>query len=97
MNMKYVMLSAQIDDQTVKLVPILFPEFMSHVDVAEAFVFILSNSHRMAATVDSAGDISIDNNIECSGDSVTLNVSSNPKRDERIIRSYNHLHGIDWL
>jgi len=90
--MKYVMLSVRVGD-TIKLVPIIFPDFLVHSDVADVVKNILSSVHHLAlGPVFSAGDISFEE-VECSGESTTLKLKSNPY-DSDVIESYSYLHGI---
>lgn len=90
--MKYIMLEVKVGGIS-KLVPIIFPDFMCHVDLAVATKSILESEHKLSPIIFvSAGDIDIDVN-SCSGKSTTLNIKSR-RSDKNIINSYDYLHGI---
>lgn len=90
--MKYVMLEAVTGD-VKKRIPIIFPDFMCHVDIAEAMKTILNSQHKLPSQVFSAGDIKISVDW-CGGMSSTLNTSSRGEIDEQVIDFYDYGHGI---
>lgn len=93
--MKYVMIEVSLGGEVAKLVPIIFPDFMTHVDIAKAGTEILANIHRLNdVRVVSAGDIDL-SLVECSGSSETLKTESN-EEDAKVINSYDYVHGIGW-
>lgn len=92
MGFKYVMLQVDLGLHSRKMIPIIFPDFMIHDEVAKSFKSILSSVHKMDATVFSAGEITFEDPI-CEGGSSTLKIDSDDD-DERTIRMYNYFHGI---
>lgn len=89
--MKYIMMET-VSSGVKKLIPIIFPDFMTHSDLAEHVQSILETQHKLQTQVRSAG--SIDINVDgCFGESETLHVKSKDG-DDRVINSYDHLHGI---
>ena len=91
MGFKYVMLKIRLGEID-KMVPIIFPDFMIHEDIAKSAQLILKDFHNFDSTVSSAGDIQFEYPL-CSGKSETLNVKSDPE-DEETIRLYDYLHGL---
>lgn len=89
--MKYVMFSVEVGGVT-KLVPIIFPDFMVHEDVAIAIKSILEETHKFTPKIESAGDIDL-GRVECSGESETLKLKSRAQ-DSHIINQYNYFHGL---
>lgn len=89
--MKYVMFSIQVAD-TTKMVPVIFPDFMVHKDIAKAIKTVLVNVHKFTPRIESAGDISL-GVCECSGKSETLKVGSS-RADNHIVNHYDYLHGL---
>jgi hypothetical protein len=87
--MKYIMLKrgTGADEQ---LVPIMFPDFLNHVDVAKALMATLPLSQ---ATPFSAGSCAI-LCLSTEGKSTTLGV---PARDEdaQVINVYDYSQGLD--
>lgn len=92
MGFKYVMFEVEMDEHTRKMVPIIFPDFMIHEDIAKTTVKLLKSTHKMDAKVFSAGDIQFEYPI-CSGRSSTLKIDSDDE-DRRIISTYDYFHGI---
>lgn len=89
--MKYVMLSVEVAGIT-KMVPIIFPDFMIHEDVAKAVRSILTETHKFTPKIESAGDIDL-GVCECSGRSETLKIESHP-RDSVTVSQYTYFHGL---
>lgn len=86
--MKYIMLKT---DNI--LVPIIFPDFMVHSQVAKYMQHMLVRVHEMESEVRSAGNIQMDE-VTCHGGSETLNKQFHPK-DSDIINTYDYAHGVD--
>lgn len=95
MSFKYVMLETGLSG-VKKLVPVIFPDFMCHIDVAEAIKKVLVEQHKMPCSVVSAGDIQFEE-VECSGESVTLKVGSRFESDTNVIERYPYFHGLEGL
>lgn len=72
-------------------VPVIYPDFLVHEDVANAFKTI---NGMEKATVISAGHTSLTVD-ECYGRSSTLNIDSREDEDNRIINAYEYCHGIE--
>lgn len=89
--MKYIMLETQLQ-HIRRRVPIIFPDFMVHEDIARLFHDFLIHRHEMFSNVISAGDIDL-GLVECSGRSETLKIESSPD-DNQTINSYDYFNGI---
>jgi hypothetical protein len=89
--MKYVMFRAKIG-AVHRLVPVIFPEFMVHKDVAHHMLRNI-DLRRGGAEVVSAGKIEL-NGVTCYDRSETLGVESRP-RDGQVIEMYGVLFGIE--
>lgn len=76
-------------------VPIIFPNYMNHADVANAMLPVLTMGRppTYKATVSSAGDVSIKTALPCTGRSITLRKSALPE-DDRIIDTFDYMHGL---
>lgn len=79
-----------------KYIPIIFPDFICHLDVQEAMEKVLSDKEKynMPVGIISAGDVDL-GLCECSGGSETLHVESREDEDSNLISSYSYLHGIE--
>ena len=86
--MKYVMLKRRISKGASQLVPILFPDNLTHKTVAEA---VRRMPELREATIHSAGFAGVD--VVCHGASETLNIRAH-KDDDGVINSMDYLHGI---
>lgn len=94
MGFKYVMLEVELGEVS-QMVPIIFPDFMIHEDIAKCIQDVLKQNHQMDSKAVSAGDINYigSDYMMCFGESETLKLSADPK-DARIIITYEYLHGI---
>lgn len=97
--MKYVMFEVQDGRSSMKrLVPIIFPDFMVHVDAKQYIRRWLHREHD-CCTIEpvSAGFIDFlhpkHDGIFCHGESESLQLKSRPE-DARIIETYNYTHGF---
>lgn len=89
--MKYIMF--EIEAPVKRLVPIIFPDFMVHADIATVIRVVLEDEHKMKVKgVKSAGTYSV-LNYETSGHSDSLGIDSK-KNDCDVIRMYDYFHGI---
>ena len=80
MAMKYVMLRLDRGD----LLPLLFPEFMQHAEMAQS----------VSATIVSAGRVYLENGkLVARGSSASLGISSR-EQDSAIIQSYFEGQGV---
>lgn len=77
--MKYVILK-----DGIRKIPIIFPEFLNHIDIAK-----LHSEYKPI----SAGFITLFPVIKCYGFSESLQLGPG-RYDSHIIRSYDHTHGI---
>jgi len=89
--MKYIMI--EVEKPVRRRIPIIFPNDMVHAIVAEAILSKAKTMNWQNAKVVSAGDCSV-MDVECSGHSSTLKLSSDSFKDERIINNIDYLHGI---
>lgn len=89
--MKYVMV--EVDHGSFKQrVPVVFPNFMVHSDMAEALTEVLKLKHRFKKVkVVSAGDCNV-LEVKCSGRSSTLRLPS-LEGDTAIVSTYDYTHG----
>jgi hypothetical protein len=80
--MKYVMIR-----RGGQVLPIIFPEFLVHEDVANAIIGVLENMdgpNLQPREVVSAGDVTVPL-ASCDGSSQTLGIGSRYNQDERLI------------
>jgi len=89
--MKYVMLETKLAGVSKK-VPVIFPDFLCHDTIAGLLKLALIQDCKLDSNVISAGDIQL-LEIECSGESDTLKVSSAPD-DVHTIERYDYFHGM---
>jgi hypothetical protein len=95
--MKYIVLEADLASCPQKI-PIIFPNFLVHADVAIAFANLLRKYDRKVksrngrVTVVSAGEISM-HDVQCSGKSETTKANADPN-DAYMIEFYDYFHGI---
>lgn len=85
--MKYIMLKGD-----GYLIPIIFPDFIYHDEMARAVAGLDNPACNEASSI-SAGFIGI-RDMQCSGDSNTLELSAHPE-DEAIIAAYQYFHGMN--
>lgn len=89
--MKYIMLKSKFAGVD-KLIPIIFPDFICHVDIDKAIKEVLLNIYKQESETFSAGDVYI-GACSCSGESSTLNTCSQDG-DSDVIDFYDYLHGL---
>lgn len=88
--MKYVM--AKLKDG--KKVPLVFPNFLVHKEMATAFIRVLHRHGFDEVEFVSAGELTMFGaGVECSGFSETLNLTA-AEGDAKIIELYDYLHGM---
>ena len=91
--MKYIVLSQEIGANLIREVPIIFPNYLIHAEVAEAIIKGCSGFSGAKAV--SAGECSsTDLNPKCHGKSTTLNVESRGEEDSQLFPMYDYFHGI---
>ena len=91
--MKYIMLACTKADM-VKKVPIIFPDFLTHVEVSNSMCASPEIKQFDSVIVSSAGFVSsLDLDVTCTGGSETLKLSANPE-DAEIIKMYDYMHGL---
>jgi len=84
--MKYIVLKA--DDI---LIPVIFPNFMVHSEVARWVGAMLNRVHSMPNEPVSAGETHF-TNVKCVGKSITMGLEASP-RDAAMIETYDYTHG----
>lgn len=92
---KYIVLEI-IQDELTREVPIIFPAFMIHADVAKYIKHQLAMEHETTnvKTV-SAGELNLFGaELNCSGFSETLNIKSRGVEDTQLLSMYNYTHGV---
>ncbi len=92
--MKYVMAEVRQGD-SAKAVPLLFPNFLVHREMATVFRRALRRHGFEEVSFGSAGevDFGIGGGFECSGRSETMQLEARTE-DARIIELYDYLHGL---
>lgn len=92
--MKYVILKSVLAGQEQKI-PIIFPNFLVHSDVAKYIAGNLIRQHGRPVdiTVSSAGFINL-GDVACHGESETCKVKSDPL-DADVIQMHDYLFGIE--
>ncbi len=93
--MKYIVLKTKTRNGIVQKVPIIFPNFLVHQDVAKYLAGLLIKLHDREdnITVASAGEIDL-GRVYCYGKSETCKVGSSPD-DNEMIEMYKYLNGIE--
>lgn len=72
----------------------IFPDLMVHSIVADCFITACKLHWKtMKISVLSAGDYDARECV-CSGESESLGVKSREDEDSRLVRTYDHLHGL---
>jgi len=92
--MKYIVLKTKVGDMEQR-VPIIFPDFLVHSDVAKYVAGMLIRIHDRDPniTVSSAGFIEL-GDVKCYGESETCKVKSNPDRDGGLIEMFEYTNGL---
>lgn len=89
--MKYIMLEGS-NGAIRRKVPIIFPPFMVHADVAKVLTDVLVALHGMTdVKIVSAGELDLA--VDVHGRSSTLNIDSNPE-DKATIELYRYMFGV---
>lgn len=93
--MKYIMLEFTIGTSTKVNYPVIFPEQLTHSEVAKHMIHMITRDFKVKDEVKviSAGQTIVDV-LGCSGRSETLGISSREKADEWIINQMDYMHGI---
>ena len=92
--MKYVIVEAVKEDSELKCeVPIVFPNFMVHEDMAKALSKVLLDQHGFDSKPIAAGEYNIMSG-SCSGRSDTLNLESRGNVDEQVINLNDYGFGF---
>jgi hypothetical protein len=95
--MKYIVHESELASCSQKI-PIIFPNFLVHADVAVAFANLIRKydlkvkSRNGKVTVVSAGEITM-KDVQCSGKSETTKASADPN-DAYMIEFYDYFHGV---
>lgn len=85
--MKYIMFLTEVAGIQRK-VPIIFPDFLVHIEVAKAMKDLIGSSK-----IASAGDVELDVR-SVHGKSTTIGISSKTE-DKEIISMYNYFQGME--
>lgn len=99
MGWKYVMIEVTLGehlnpaDGTKMLFPVIFPDKLTHDMMVGGMMAVLSAHGLKHATAVSAGSIEHIAVDGLGGNSVTLDISSNPE-DIRTIQQYSYRHGV---
>lgn len=93
MAWKYIMVR-NIIGSTELAFPIIFPDKMVHRDVFDHTKMIMPGWKHQGIQIMSAGTIEAVATSGLGGDSETLRIKSQPKRDTSIIAGYSYLHGF---
>lgn len=105
--MKYVMFQGEMKGGMKQKIPIIFPDFMVHADVAEYMTYLLEQKHGYqnlrpvsAGSIVLGGTYGTENNkisvvdgVETSGKSDSLKLKSDPN-DAAIISMYDYMYGL---
>lgn len=91
--MKYVMFYRKLSDDTFVFEPVLFGKNQVHALISKAFTRIQGNESFVPV---SAGECYWDTtgHVVCHGESETLQLKSNAKRDAKIIQHHDYGGGI---
>lgn len=93
--MKYVVIRVEMGEGLAREVPIIFPDGLTHADVAEGLMFLgcpeLKGGKVVAAGFLSSTDLGA---IDCHGRSITCGVSSREETDNALIRGMDYFHGL---
>lgn len=88
--MKYIM--AELDGG--KKVPLVFPNFLVHKEMARVFMQALRRHGHDYVKFVSAGELTMFGaGVECSGFSETMGLKA-VKEDAKVIEMYDYLHGV---
>lgn len=93
MGWKYVMVLNKIGD-TKFLLPIIFPDKLVHSQVYAQTRIIMPGWHHAGVKAVCAGTIEHLQVDGLGGSSETLNLTSRPEEDRKVIEHYSYLHGI---
>lgn len=93
MGWKYVMVENKIGD-TKFLFPVIFPDKLVHLQVANAVHRIMPGYHSNGCRVVSAGKIEHIEVLGLGGASETLGIGSKPREDTATIESCSYTHGV---
>ena len=82
--MKYIVMQANVTDESAREDIIMFPDNLVHLDMAETMKHSYLRRYRMTSKVVSAGFVHI-GSLECFGKSESLNIGSRPKTDSDLL------------
>lgn len=90
--MKYIVLAVR-SNNLVREMPIVFPNALSHCDVAEALSMCCPELKD--AKIVSAGELSsMSFEGGCHGNSSTTGAKSREEEDDRLLMTHDYMHGI---
>jgi hypothetical protein len=96
--MKYVMFQTEVEEEKINI-PIIFPNNLVHSLAAKFFSFCL-RAHGIVAEPISAGTVTIfGTDVNCTGESDTLKLTSRGTVDAQIIHNLDYSVGIEgnWM
>jgi len=90
--MKYIVLSVPMGPNLSREMPIIFPDALVHIDVAEVLTRLPELRHAKPV---SAGFVnSMELSPACHGESTTLKLKSRGEDDDWLMRTFDYTHGI---
>lgn len=93
--MKYIVMQRKVGD-TIREVPILFPNELVHQHVAKALLSLPGNPYDFLNKVAAAGEVTL-GDVACFGHSDTLKIGSRDREDERLIFGVEYGFGVKSL
>lgn len=91
--MKYIVF--EVERPLRQRIPFVFPSLLVHAQVAEALLPMLCADHGCEPPIVSAGEVSLySDDIQCSGGSETLGVSSLGYEDSILLRMNDYAIGF---
>lgn len=92
--MKYIVFKCSIGDD-VREFPVIFPQHLVHKHVSDSMIELIKKSGWKEVNPISAGECNFfEDEINCGGESTTLNLQSRRDIDDHLIRMFNYKHGI---
>lgn len=93
MGFKYIVVQVGVDVK--REWPIIFPDMLVHSQMAETIKTHLMRNHKMTGRIVAAGTVSFfGGEVNCHGESETLEIESRGEEDNSLIKMFDYLHGI---
>lgn len=93
--MKYIVMQRKVGE-TIREIPILFPNELVHQHVAKALLALPGNPYGFLNKVAAAGEATLDE-VHCHGGSETLKIQSRGEEDARLIFGVEYGFGVKSL